>query len=245
MRRGDLAERASSLHVPCMFQSARAALPQILSPPFRAALWKVLALTLALLTLAWIGLDNLIESYIAVSNPWLATTLSVLTGVGLFFGLAFVIAPTSSLVAGFFLDELAERVEREIAPPGAPTGRALPAGQAIWLASKFAAVSLLVNMMALGMLLLPGVNIIAFLAANSYLLGREYFELAALRYRPLEEVRALRRKHSFYLFVAGVPLALFVAVPLVNLLTPLFGVAYMVRIHKRLAPVDVLPSGAP
>jgi CysZ protein len=169
-----------------MFQSARAALPQILSPPFRAALWKVLALTLALLTLAWIGLDNLIESYIAVSNPWLATTLSVLTGVGLFFGLAFVVAPTSSLVAGFFLDELAE----------------------------------------------------------SYLLGREYFELAALRYRPLEEVRALRRKHAFYLFVAGAPLALFVSMPLVNLLTPLFGVAYMVRIHKRLAPVDAPPSGA-
>jgi CysZ protein len=224
-----------------MFQSALAALPQILSPPFRAVLWKVLALTLALLTLAWLGLDHLIESWIAVSNPWLATSLSVLTGLGLFFGLAFVVAPTSSLVAGFFLDELAERAEREALPP-APLGRALPAGQAIWLATKFAAVSLLVNLVALGLLLLPGINIVAFLSANAYLLGREYFELAALRYRPLEEVRALRRKHAFYLFVAGVPLALFVSVPLVNLLTPLFGAAYMVRIHRRLAPVDVAAS---
>lgn len=81
-------------------------------------------------------------------------------------------------------------------------------------------------------------------AGRQHLLGREYFELAAIRYRPLEEVRALRRKHSFYLFVAGVPLALFVAVPLLNLLTPLFGAAYMVRIHKRLAPVDAFPSRA-
>ena len=219
-----------------MFQSALAALPQIFTPPFRAVLWKVLALTLALLTLAWFGLDHLIESWIAVSNPWLATSLSVLTGLGLFFGLAFVVAPVSSLVAGFFLDELAERAEREALPP-APVGRALPAGQAIWLA-----VSLLVNLVALGLLLLPGINIVAFLSANAYLLGREYFELAALRYRPLEEVRALRRKHAFYLFVAGLPLALFVSMPLVNLLTPLFGAAYMVRIHRRLAPVDATAS---
>ena len=226
-----------------MFESARAALPQIFSPPFRSVLVKVLALTFALLTLAWIGLDRLIESYIAVSNPWLATTLSFLTGVGLFFGLAFVVAPTSSLVAGFFLDELAERVEREIAP-GGRVGRALPAGRSIWLAAKFAAVSLGVNLLALMLLLVPGVNVIAFLSANAYLLGREYFELAALRYRPLEEVRALRRRHAFYLFVAGFPLALFVSAPLVNMLTPLFGVAYMARVHQRLAPVDVIESRA-
>ena len=103
-------------------------------------------------------------------------------------------------------------------------------------------MSLLVNLVALGLLLLPGINIVAFLSANAYLLGREYFELAALRYRPLEEVRALRRKHAFYLFVAGLPLALFVSMPLVNLLTPLFGAAYMVRIHRRLAPVDATAS---
>jgi CysZ protein len=226
-----------------MFESARAALPQVFSPAFRAVLVKVLALTLALLTLAWFGLNRLIDSYIAVSNPWLATILSFLTGVGLFLGLAFVMAPTSSLVAGFFLDELAEQVEREIAPAGR-VGRALPAGRSIWLAAKFALVSLGVNLLALTLLLVPGVNIVAFLSANSYLLGREYFELAALRYRPLEEVRALRRRHAFYLFVAGFPLALFVSTPLLNMLTPLFGVAYMARVHQRLAPVDVIESRA-
>lgn len=226
-----------------MLQSATAALPQVFSPPFRSVLWKVLGLTLVFLALAWLGLDRLIVSYIAVPYPWLATTLSVLTGVGLFAGLAFLVAPVSSLVAGFFLDELAEEAERA-SDPQSPVGRALPAGRAVWLAARFALVSLLVNMLALMLLLVPGVNLVAFLAANAYLLGREYFELAALRYRPLEEVRAMRRRHALYLFVAGLPIAAFVAVPLLNLLTPLFGAAYMVRVHKRLSARSPIAAGS-
>jgi len=36
-------------------------------------------------------------------------------------------------------------------------------------------------------------------------------------------------------------------VPIVNLLTPLFGVAFMVRLYKQLAPpaVEVLPNPVP
>jgi CysZ protein len=195
-------------------------------------LYKILGLTLVLLALVWVGLDRVVISYVAVPYPWLATMLSILTGLGLFLGLAFLVAPVSMLVAGFFLDELAERVEFDTT--GA-TGRALPPGQAIWLASKFALVSVLVNVLALLVLLLPGVNIAAFFVANAYLFGREYFELAALRYRPIEEVREMRRRHRLYIFLCGFFIAAVVAVPIVNLLTPLFGTAFMVRIHQRLS----------
>ena len=41
---------------------------------------------------------------------------------------------------------------------------------------------LLVNIVALFLLLIPGVNLIAFYLGNGYLLGREYFELAAMRH---------------------------------------------------------------
>ncbi len=222
-----------------MLQAAYAALNQILTPPWRATLWKVLALTLALLALMWLGLDRLVVGNIAAGDwfpwPWLKTVLTVLTGVGLFVGMAFLVAPASSLVAGFFLDDLADLVEREVYPPGAQ-GAALPAGQAAWLAARFAAVSLGVNLVALVLFLLPGVNALVFFVANAYLLGREYFELAALRYRPIEEVRELRRRHGVALFACGLLIAAFVAVPIVNLLTPLFGVAFMVRMHKMIAP---------
>lgn len=220
-----------------MFEAARAALPEILSPPFRRVLWKILALTLGILALVWIGLDKVIIAQIAVPYPWLATLLTFLTGIGLFLGLAFFVAPVSSLVAGFFLDDLAERVEKDTT---GSSGRALPAGQAVWLASKFAAVSLLMNFIALLVFLLPGVNLAVFFVANAYLLGREYFELAALRYRPFAEVQDMRRRHKLYIFACGFLIAGFVVVPILNLLTPLFGTAFMVRIHQKLSRDDGL-----
>ena len=110
----------------------------------------------------------------------------------------------------------------------------------MWLASKFALVSLLVNAFALAVFLLPGVNFLVFFLANGYLLGREYFELASLRFRSLAETHELRRRHRFYIFICGLLIAGFVAIPIVNLLTPLFGTAFMVRIHARLAREDLV-----
>jgi CysZ protein len=224
-----------------MLDDALAALRQIFTPSFRTVLIKTLGLTLLLLALIWLGLDRLVLHFVNVQTAWVATLLSIVTGVGLFIGLAFLLAPTSSLVAGLFLDELAEIVEREIYPPNR-IGRALPAGYAVWLAVRFALVSALVNLIALMLLLVPGINAIAFLAANAYLLSREFFELAALRYRPLEEVRFLRRRYQVRLFLAGLLIAALLAIPLLNLLTPLFGTAFMVRVHKRLAPPMPLPA---
>jgi CysZ protein len=217
-----------------MISDALAAFDQIFSPPFRKVLYRSLALTLGVLALVWLGLNRLAAAYATTPWPWLDTIIAIIAAVGLIVGLVFLVAPVSALVAGFYLDELAETVERAIAPDH--VGRALPGGQASWLAVKFAAVSVLVNLLALGLLLLPGINILAFFGANAYLLSREYFELAALRYRPIDEVRALRSAHRFYLFVCGLMIAALVAIPVLNLLTPLFATAFMVRVHRRLAP---------
>jgi CysZ protein len=46
----------------------------------------------------------------------------------------------------------------------------------------------------------------------------------------------LRRRHALWLFVAGLFIAVFVATPGLNVLTPLFAVAFMTRIHRMLPP---------
>lgn len=217
-----------------MLQSAIDAVRQILTPPFRSVLYKSLGMTLVLLALTWAGLDKLALSYVTVDHPWLHAALALATGAGLVIGLAFLIAPLSILVAGLFLDDLAEHVEREVYPEGR-VGRALPAGQALFMALRFALVSAGVNFLALLLLFVPGVNAIAFLLANAYLFGREYFFLAATRFHSIKEADEMRRRYSPQLFVAGLFIAGFVAVPGLNLLTPLFGVAFMVRIHQLLS----------
>jgi CysZ protein len=216
-----------------MLNSAAAAVQDLFLPAFRAVLYKTLALTVAILVLAWIVLDRLVLAAWQPANTWLAMTLAILTGVGLFVAMIFLVAPISSLVAGFFLDDVAEIVEREVNPTGLP-GRPLAAGQAVGLAVRFAVVSLVVNAVAFLLWFVPGLNIVAFLAANAYLLGREYFELAAMRYRPKEEARRLRQQNAVQVLVSGLLIAIFVAIPILNLATPLFGTALMVRVHMRM-----------
>ena len=218
-----------------MLDAAIDSLRQILTPPFRYVLFKSLGMTFVFLALAWVGLDKLALSFVMVSHPWLQTALTFATGAGLFIFLAFLIAPLSILVAGLFLDDLADVVEGDIYPPG-HRGQAIPVAQAIGMGLRFALISAVVNLFALMLLFVPGVNAAAFLLANAYLFGREYFLMAATRFRTVAEAEALRARFAPQLFVAGLFIAAFVAVPGLNVLTPLFGVAFMARIHKRLSP---------
>jgi CysZ protein len=94
---------------------------------------------------------------------------------------------------------------------------------------------LIVNLIALILLILPGVNVAIFFVANGYLLGREYFELAAMRFCSIDEARALRRANALRVFLAGLVIAGIVIIPILNLITPVFATAFMVRMHKKIS----------
>ena len=217
-----------------MLQDALDSFSDILSQPFRGVMAKSLALTIAVLVIGGYGLDRLALSFVHTPEGWISTTVSVLVGLGLVFGLVLLAAPTTSLVAGFYLDEIAGIVEREVDPSG-PPGRPAPVIDSAMFALRFAALSLLVTLAALVLLFVPGLGLVAWLGANAYLLGREYFELAAMRFHSAAQARALRRRHAGFVFVYGVMIAVFVAIPLVNLLTPLFATTLMARLQKRIA----------
>jgi CysZ protein len=214
-----------------MLDAAIAALYQIFTPPFRSVLWKTLALTFLLLIAFFVGVEKLFVHWLLLPYSWLATTLAVVAGLGLVIGLAFAIVPVSFIVAGFFFDELAAVVEASL-DPNHPAGITPALGNVLLVSAKFAGVAILVNIVALVLLLVPGLNAIVFFVANAYLLGRGYFELAALRYRGIEDVAAMRRSHWTEIFLAGCIIAVVASIPIANLLTPLFGAAFMVRLHR-------------
>ncbi len=217
-----------------MIQDAIDSFVDVFSPPFRRVMWKSLALTLAVLLLAGLALDKLALAFVAIHTGWLAALITVMVGVGLVVGLAFLAAPATSLVASFFLDEISELVEREVDPSGEP-GRPAPALEALLFSLRFALVSAIVTLIALILLFVPGFGIVAWIAVNAYLLGSEYFELAAMRFEPRRQARELRRRHAPRVYLAGLIISGFVAIPLLNLFTPLFATALMARLHKRLA----------
>ena len=217
-----------------LIQDTFDALRQIFHPRFRAVFLQTLGLTVLCLAGVGIAADKLLLAFVTPSQPWLATMIGWFAGLGLAVGLAFLIAPVALLVGGLFFDHLAAVVEADIRPVDGE-GRALPILTASWIAARFAAVALVVNALALGLLFVPGLNAVAFFGANAYLLGRGYFELAALRYVPLEEVRLLRRRHAPAILTAGLCMAALMSVPVLNLVTPLFATALAVRLRARLA----------
>ena len=56
-----------------------------------------------------------------------------------------------------------------------------------------------------------------------------------MRHQPVTEAKQLRKNCRNTVFVAGLFIAAFVSIPIVNLATPLFGMAFMVHMHKRLS----------
>jgi len=232
-----------------MLDAALKALGQILTPPFRKVLLKSIGLAIALLFVIGVLLNWLLQWLTGEGSQWLETSvgtlahypvlvlgwaLAIAIGLGLFAGAIFLMPAVTSLVAGFFSDEIAEHVEREYYPAD-PPGAAVPMGRAVWEGIVIALLSLLVYLVALPFLLVAGLGVIIFFLATAYLLGREYFELAAMRYVAPEDAKELRKENSGLVFVAGMFIAAFVSIPIVNLATPLFGTAFMVHMHKRLA----------
>ena len=229
-----------------IIEAARAAARQLVSPAIRGVLLKSLGLTVAALFCLWLGLTALVDRLAA---PWLQEWTSgswagwlgplaiVVAGIVFALGLGLMIAPVTALVAGLFLDEVADKVEREDYPSD-PPGRALPAVTGFVMSMKFFGVVVLGNILALLLLLVPGVNIGAFFVVNGYLIGREYFEFAASRHRPEAEAKALRRAYRGTVFLAGLTVAGLMAVPILNLAAPLFACALMVHLHKAVAAAD-------
>ncbi len=216
-----------------MLQDALDSFNDVFSPPFRSVMVKSVGLTVAVLVFGGLVLDQIALHFVHVSHGWLATVISLAVGLGLVAGLALLAAPTTSLVASFFFDEIAAIVEREVDPNG-PPGRAAPLWDATLASLRFAALTLIVMLAALVLFFLPGFGFAGWFAANAYLLGREYFELAAMRFRSANEARAMRRYFAMPVFLGGLVIAAFVAVPILNLATPLFAAALMARLHKRL-----------
>ena len=216
-----------------MLSAAGQAFNDVFTPPFRAVLLKCVAFTIGLLVLLIVGIEWTFSHFVQWPG-WIETSIQWLGGLALVVGSIFLIPPVTSLIAGLYLDDIAAVVEREHYPAD-PPGEALPTLQAIGVALRFFFVVLLVSLVALFLLLIPGVNLIAFYLGNGYLLGREYFELAAMRHLPPAEAKALRKANRLTVLLSGLVIAGIASVPILNLITPLFATGFMVRVYKALA----------
>ncbi|MPZ55758.1 MAG: sulfate transporter family protein [Rhizobiales bacterium] len=231
-----------------MFDAAAKALSQIFTPPLRAILLKAVALALIVIVAFGIALQRLLVWLASSGEQWaqgalgtasetplyiLVWIVSIAASIGIIIGSVFLMPAVASFVASFFVDDIAEEVE-QVYYPYDPPGTAVALPRALTEGAKTAGFAVAVYLVALPFLFFAGLGVVIFFLAAAYLLSREYFELAAMRFRPPAEAKALRRRHRGTVFAAGLLIALFVSIPIVNLATPLFGMALMVHMHKRI-----------
>lgn len=151
----------------------------------------------------------------------------VLSGAGVVL-LAIVLAPTISMIVGSVLfDTAAARVETDV---GLPAGRLVPVQEGFLNGLRMAWLPFVLNLVSLPLLFVPVVNIVWFLALNGYLMGREYFSLAAVRRMPWAQARKLRGANGGAVFLVGLVCSL---IPFV---APLVGASAMTRLVNSLTP---------
>jgi CysZ protein len=232
-----------------MINAAANAIAQMLTPALRAVLMKAVGLALLLIIIVGVVLQRFLSALATHGTTWaeqasgfahqavwnvLAWLLSIMASVGIVTGALFLMPTIAAFIGSFFVDEVGEAVEREYYPAESP-GRALPFFRALIEGLKIALVTLLVYFCALPFIFFAGLGVIVLFLANSYLLGREYFELAAMRFRPPYEAKAMRKANAAYVLLCGMVIAVFVSIPVINLATPIFAMAFMVHVHKRMS----------
>jgi len=232
-----------------MLDAAAKALYQMFSPPMRAILMKAVGLALVIIVVFGVALQRGLVWLAGTGEHWaqgalgpasqtplylLSWIVSITASLGIIVGSVFLMPAVSSFVASFFVDDIAEEVESAYYGHE-PLGSAVPLSRAVTEGAKTAGLAVVVYFLAMPFLLFAGLGAAVFFFAAAYLLSREYFELAAMRFRPPLEAKAMRRAHRGMIFTAGLLIALFVSIPIINLATPLFGMALMVHMHKRLS----------
>lgn len=226
-----------------IFADFAKAIAQSADPRFRRVLFLGIGLTLALLIAAYAGFLWLLNwlDPASLDLPFLGPNAFV-GGLLSFGSMAlmlvfsiFLMIPVASAIISMFLEDVADAVEVEYYPHLPPAPRVTFA-MALRDTLPFMGVLLVVNLMAL--LLLPLFWFAApfiFYGVNGYLLGREYFTVAALRHEGRDGAAALRRKHRGEIWLAGVLMAIPLTIPVMNLLIPILGAATFTHLYHRVA----------
>ncbi|MCE8512967.1 EI24 domain-containing protein [Ruegeria pomeroyi] len=215
-----------------------AALGQIGDPRFRKVLGLGVGLTLALLVAVYALFLWLIQWLVGpeVTLPvlgevtWVGGLLSVSSLIFMLVLSVFLMVPVASAITSMFLDEVAQAVE-DRHYPHLPAVAKVPFGEALKDTVNFLGVLIAANLAAFVLYaMFAPFALFIFWGLNGFLLGREYFTLAAMRRVGRAEARRLRSKHLMAIWLAGALMAIPLSVPLVNLLIPILGAATFTHI---------------
>jgi uncharacterized protein involved in cysteine biosynthesis len=219
------------------------ALAQLTDRRFRRVLLMGLGLTIALLAGATVLIGWVVGLFVpdVVTLPfvgevsWIDSVASWATVLLMLVLSVVLMVPVAAAFTGIFLDDVAEAVE-EKHYPGLPAVGRIPILDTLRDSLGLIAVTIGVNLVALILFFFVGpLAPILFWVVNGYLLGREFFQMAAMRREGRQGANRLRARHAGKIWLAGTVMAVPLSVPLVNLVIPILGAATFTHMYHRLA----------
>ena len=139
------------------------------------------------------------------------------------------------------LEKIARAVEKKHYPH-LPPPRPQSVSEAVLIGLRYTSIVVALNLLFLPLFFIPVINIFVFIGLNGYLLGREYFELVALRRLEPHAVREIWRQHRTRLCVVGMIITSLLTIPVVNWFMPVVAAAYMLHIFERIPYKDAITS---
>ncbi|MFT4014258.1 MAG: EI24 domain-containing protein [Paracoccus sp. (in: a-proteobacteria)] len=136
----------------------------------------------------------------------------------------FLMAPVAAGFAGLFAERVADAVE----DVHYPAARGLPVDFWDGLLESLAVLGAVLGVTLLTLALTPFLGPLAsvlFYLGNGWLLGREFFQMAARRHLHEPQATALRKARMTQATVLGVLIALLLTVPVLNVLVPVLAAA--------------------
>lgn len=214
-------------------------------PAIRRVVWISLALTVASFAGLFVAVQVGLGAIQVADGGWIqsvfAWAVGILGGLGTLI-LVWVLFPAvATFFAGLLLEDIAKALEQSHYPHD-PPGSDQPLVSGIVAGLQFAAVAIAANLLALIVYAILLITVIlaplapvVFYVVNGVLLGREYFDMVALRHMSRGAAREFRNANKRRVFWAGAVVAFLFTIPFVNLAAPVVGVAAMVHIFHGLA----------
>ena len=218
------------------------ALGQIGDPRFRGVLFRGIGLTIILLiavyatflwviewafgegtTLPLIGEVTWVGDFLSIGSIFVMLILSI-----------FLMVPVASAITSLFLDEVAEAVE-DVHYRDVPRPPRVPFWDGLRDTINFLGILIGANIVAFGIyVFFPPSAPFLFLGLNGFLLGREYFQVTAMRHLGREGAKQMRQDFRVTIWVAGCLMAFPLTIPLLNLLVPVIGAATFTHLYHQL-----------
>ncbi len=220
---------------------------QLLHPKFRSVFLTAVAAAAATLIISTLILNAYWPESFTSGWEWLDEFGNEIASAGFWMvamaGSYLLFPGIVTMVMGLLADQIATAVEEEYYP-NRPGTRRVSVGETIASAAKLTLMMIIINLLALFPYLLllflsAGTGTLAlFIAINGYLLGREYFEMVAIRHVDRHAAKEARVTHSGKVFMVGALIAGMFLVPFLNILAPILGAAIMTHIVHQLGVPD-------